>query len=103
MCSNRAATWVTLLKAREKQSRKNHRFCSYFANSGKVQQGLAPPLHGGGQGFESPRLHSKISTFAGETLNTDERYIEYREASWSNGSKFFEHVRMYDRRFVAWG
>jgi hypothetical protein len=65
LCSNRAATWVTPLKAREKRLRKNHRFCSYFANSRKVQHSVAPPLHGGGQGFESPRLHFKNTVFCG--------------------------------------
>src|SRR5215212_7992567 len=30
----------------------------------------APPLHGGGQGFESPRLHSKKCLFAGEIQGT---------------------------------
>jgi hypothetical protein len=28
---------------------------------------FAPPLHGGGQGFESPRLHSEMCGFAGKT------------------------------------
>src|SRR5215212_1255814 len=32
--------------------------------------GRAPPLHGGGQGFESPRLHSKKCLFAGEIQGT---------------------------------
>jgi hypothetical protein len=27
-----------------------------------------PPLHGGGQGFESPRLHYRKCRFAGGTL-----------------------------------
>src|SRR5215218_2236163 len=63
-CSNRAATWVTPLKAWEKHLHKNHRFCSNFATSRKVQHTVASPLHGGGQGFESPRLHSgnRLST-----------------------------------------
>src|SRR5215210_6382725 len=29
---------------------------------GRSSVGRAPPLHGGGQGFESPRLHSKKSS-----------------------------------------
>ena len=34
---------------------------------GRSSVGRAPPLHGGGQGFESPRLHSEMYRFAGET------------------------------------
>ncbi len=58
MCSNRAATRVNLLKHQEKQYTRNTLVCSYFAIAGKAQQTIAPPLHGGGQGFESLRLHS---------------------------------------------
>jgi hypothetical protein len=57
VCSNRAATRVNDLKARERRREVNTGFCSGFANSRKLQQSVAPPLHGGGQGFESPRLH----------------------------------------------
>src|SRR5829696_5055698 len=32
--------------------------CSYFASSGKLWESMVPPLHGEGQGFDSPRLHS---------------------------------------------
>jgi hypothetical protein len=67
MCSNRVATRVNDLKAWEKRHRGNTRFCSDFANSGKAQQSVAPPLHGGGQGFESPRLHLQKCRFAGQT------------------------------------
>ena len=56
--SGSAATWVTPLKAWEKHLHKNHCFCSNFATSRKVQHTVASPLHGGGSGFESPRLHS---------------------------------------------
>jgi hypothetical protein len=69
VCSNRAATWVNVLQAREKRQRKNCLFCRYFARSGKVQQCVVPPLHGGGRGFESPRLHSQKCRFAGQTSN----------------------------------
>ncbi len=30
----------------------------YSLNSRELQQSVAPPLHGGGQGFKCPRLHS---------------------------------------------
>ena len=40
-----------------KASRKNMRVCSDFASTRKLQKSIVPPLHGGGQGFESPRLH----------------------------------------------
>ena len=33
------------------------RFCSDFARFRKLQQSIVPLLHGGGQGFDSPRLH----------------------------------------------
>jgi hypothetical protein len=54
-----AAIRVNLLKRWEKRNRPNTSICSYFASIRKLQQSVAPPLHGGGQGFESPRLHSK--------------------------------------------
>ena len=57
LCSNRGATRVNLLKYQEQRFSRNTCFCSDFASSGKVQQSVAPPLHGGGQGFDSPRLH----------------------------------------------
>jgi hypothetical protein len=65
LCSNRAATRVNLLKTRERHRKENMRVCSYFANPGTLQKGMMPPLHGGGQGFESPRLHPRIRAFAG--------------------------------------
>jgi hypothetical protein len=57
MCSNRAATRVNLLKARERHYTENVRVCRYFASIRNLQQSIVPPLHGGGQGFDSPRLH----------------------------------------------
>jgi hypothetical protein len=33
--------------------------CGNFASSRTLQQSIFPPLQGGGQGFESPQLHSK--------------------------------------------
>ena len=58
-CSNRAATRVNILKVRAKCSWKKIAICRYFAIPRNVQQPIKPPLHGGGQGFESPRLHSE--------------------------------------------
>src|SRR5215216_7622590 len=49
--------------------RANTAFCRNFANSRNLWQSIFPLLHGGGQGFESPRLHS---IFAGiYRLNVD--------------------------------
>ena len=62
-CSNRAATRANFPKAREKHRTEKMCVCSDFATSGKAQQRVAPPLHGGGQGFESPRLHSQNVVF----------------------------------------
>src|SRR5918994_2086308 len=42
------------LKNRARARKLNCRF-----RRGRSSVGRAPPLHGGGQGFESPRLHSK--------------------------------------------
>jgi hypothetical protein len=61
MCSNRAATRVNILKAREKRHEGNARICSDFASFRKLQQSIVPLLHGGGQGFDSPRLHFQES------------------------------------------
>jgi hypothetical protein len=58
LCSNRAATWTNILKPQEKHQIDNMLICGGFANSRNLQQTFAPPLYGGGQGFESPRLHS---------------------------------------------
>jgi hypothetical protein len=63
VCSNRAATRVNLLKTRAKCSRKKIAICRCFASSRTLQQTIVPPLHGGGQGFESPRLHSRNFVF----------------------------------------
>jgi hypothetical protein len=52
-----AATRLNLLKTRAKCPRKKIAICSYFANPGKAQQSIMPPLHGGGRGFEYPQLH----------------------------------------------
>jgi hypothetical protein len=67
LCSNRAATRVNDLKVREKCHVEITSVCRRFANSRKLRQSILPPLHGGGQGFESPRLHSETYRFAGET------------------------------------
>jgi hypothetical protein len=39
---------------------------------GRSSVGRAPPLHGGGQGFESPRLHFEMCRFAGLTWREPE-------------------------------
>ena len=70
MCSNRAATRVNDLKAREKRHAGNTRFCSGFAISRKFQQRILPPLHGGAQGFESSRLHSEKALFCRLNVGT---------------------------------
>jgi hypothetical protein len=57
LCLSCAATRVNDLKAQEKRNLENTGVCSYFASSGKLWETIVPPLHGGGQGFESPRLH----------------------------------------------
>ena len=36
---------------------------------GRSSVGRAPPLHGGGRGFESPRLHSKKCPFCGQSTD----------------------------------
>src|SRR4028119_1666223 len=59
LCSSRSATRANLLKRREKRNRPNTSICGYFAVAGKAQQTIAPPLHGGGRGFESPRLQPR--------------------------------------------
>jgi hypothetical protein len=38
---------------------RNAVISSSFASSGNLWKTICAPLHGGGQGFESPRLHSK--------------------------------------------
>src|SRR5215212_8542218 len=62
VCSNRAATRVKDLTARENRDEENTRFYSNFANSGNLQQPILSPFHGGGQGsifytFGSPSTH----------------------------------------------
>ena len=45
--------------------------CRYFAISRNLWKAIMPPLHGGGQGFESPRLHFQnlvTSLFSGPSL-----------------------------------
>src|SRR5215208_449789 len=69
-CSNRAATRVNDLKAREKRHEGNARVCSASASFRKLQQSIVPPLYGGGQGFESPRLHSENVLFCRYLLGT---------------------------------
>jgi hypothetical protein len=54
-----AATRVNLPKCQEKRQRRNAAMCRHFASSRTLRQTIRPPLHGGGQGFESPRLHSE--------------------------------------------
>ena len=58
LCSNRAATRIILLKTRAKHFQKKSVICRHFASSSNPQQTISPPSHGGGQGFESPRVHS---------------------------------------------
>jgi hypothetical protein len=69
LCSNRAATRVNLLKAQEKHYTDNPLICRHFVSHRNPQQTIEPPLHGGGRGFESHRLHSKLCRFAGKTWN----------------------------------
>jgi hypothetical protein len=57
MYSNRAATRVEPLKTRATYSPNKIAICRYFASSRNLWQASLPPLHDGGQGFESPRLH----------------------------------------------
>ena len=40
-----------------KVTSENTAISRYFAHSRKRQKSINPPLHGGGQGFESPWLH----------------------------------------------
>jgi hypothetical protein len=56
-CIIGAATRVNLLKTRAKYSRKKIVICRNFASSRNLWQIILPPLHGGGQGFDSPRLY----------------------------------------------
>jgi hypothetical protein len=58
VCSNRAATRVNIVKAREKLPRPNASICSNFASYRNLQKTIAPPSHGGGHEFESRRVHS---------------------------------------------
>jgi hypothetical protein len=57
LCSNRAATRVNILKCWEKLHRPKICICRGFARPRNLQQTVVPPSHGGGQGFESPRVH----------------------------------------------
>ena len=38
---------------------------------------MSPPLHGGGQGFESPRLHSKNTLFCRKNIRNENRPKTY--------------------------
>ena len=59
LCSNRAATQANDHKRLRKAFRENGLVCRYFRTTANNHEIMNPPLHGGGQGFESPQLHSK--------------------------------------------
>jgi hypothetical protein len=71
LCSNRAATRVNLLKHREERQYRNRPTCTDSANSRNLEQTISAPLHGGGQGFESPRLHYKGALSICKTTNRE--------------------------------
>ena len=62
-----ASETVRTLENRIQPTLYKTRFCSYFANYEMVEKNIVPLLHGGGQGFESPRLHFRKAHLAGIT------------------------------------
>jgi hypothetical protein len=77
-----AATRVNLLKCREIHQTQNPSICSYFASSRNVWQTIAPPLHGGAQGFVSPRLHSQRLEFCRLDNGEGEGQLPRNTSSW---------------------
>ena len=73
MCSNRAATRVNDLKAREKRNLKIRAFAALLHSPEKSSKVSCRPCTAEVRGSNPLGSTSKISTFAGETLNTDER------------------------------
>ena len=51
---------------------------------GRSSVGRAPPLHGGGRGFESPRLHSEKLLFCRENEKYDRKSRRNRWAIYCN-------------------
>ena len=61
LCSNSAATRVTVLKNRERLRRDNVPICRCFTIFRNLQQSIALPSHGRGRWFEPSIAHSKGS------------------------------------------
>ena len=76
-CSNPAD-----INTQEKHHTDNMVICRYFASFRKVRKSMVPPLHGGGQGFESPRLHSENLLFSREKRKTEKEGRIRRVVFW---------------------
>src|SRR5829696_10558630 len=61
MCSNRAATWVNILKTWEERKHENMYICRNFANIGNILQSVMLLLQGGGRWFEPSIAHLETS------------------------------------------
>jgi hypothetical protein len=57
LCSNRAATWINLLKCWEKCQSRNSAICGSFASSRDLQQTIVLLSHGRGRWFETSIAH----------------------------------------------
>jgi hypothetical protein len=59
LCSNRAAAHTNNDERTRWVIRRNYPISGDSRTPANNDESLKPPLHGGGQGFESPRLHSR--------------------------------------------
>jgi hypothetical protein len=64
-------TGANVSERRGMRAQRNPLEQAIFGTSANASKFIAPPLHGGGRGFESHRLHSEIPGFAGKTRGMD--------------------------------
>jgi hypothetical protein len=67
--------------------------CRNFASSRNLWKTVLPPSHGGGQGFESPRVHSENLPFCSINLQRTEKSRSRSGASYCNRTATEDRVR----------
>jgi hypothetical protein len=55
--SNRTVTRENVREQQQRHLARNRFIYAVFGTPGNAREGVAPPSHGGGQGFKSPRVH----------------------------------------------